>query len=667
MIMALLLASVGIGSAVNYLPESTMKPGADLSMFSGDPGNIEMWSGTMKNATWYPAPFPHSVTVVNDNGTYSALTGNGSVISQDIDPAPVIQAAVDYCESNSPGSVLLTDIFDTSTATITMDATKVSIEGVGPLSSGLYGTADPILNVTASSGLVQSTMISNMRIDTRDANDGVQLHGIMQHCGIDNVYFYGYHYYTVGNLLWADGWRMGFITDSYFKGRGAYPDGMTGVGINLTSAVGSSCLNIVISGCNIWGLEYGILIDGPGSPYTLIEGISLTGSTILGCEYSLYVGYLLEFTATHNMIDTNNNKVIFNSTRSGSIYNTWMGEGVEIQGGTTTYTRGIKLANNRIVGLNVTANGDNVPTGAVVLNNQMGTNTFDNVVFLVDGCNDLIVIGNRISGSSSGTGGGTYLASITDATNVTVSNNIFASTSYTPCGILFDDSKNIIFTDSVVTAVSGPAIKLADSSSVTISGNIINTSSAASADRGIIMTGVGCSDIIINQNRFLGGYYGIVAFGYAGVGQLTNIDIIGNQFSGTYNQQINIDGPKDTRISQNRFTSSGVSIRFSETYDSLLRVTVENNYIPASTSGTAIANAKLRHNFGIAGVLTEATGSSTGTGSEQTIAHGLMSTPKRVSVTPTVTGATVTWWADATNIYPTVTSGKTFNWAASTW
>jgi hypothetical protein len=31
--MALLLA--GIGSAQNYIPESTMEPGADLSMFEG--------------------------------------------------------------------------------------------------------------------------------------------------------------------------------------------------------------------------------------------------------------------------------------------------------------------------------------------------------------------------------------------------------------------------------------------------------------------------------------------------------------------------------------------------------------------------------------------------------------------------------------------------------
>lgn len=58
-------------------------------------------------------------------------------------------------------------------------------------------------------------------------------------------------------------------------------------------------------------------------------------------------------------------------------------------------------------------------------------------------------------------------------------------------------------------------------------------------------------------------------------------------------------------------------------------------------------------------------GSSTGTGSEQTIAHGLVAAPSKVVIVPTETGATVSaTWADATNIYATVTTGKAFNWSA---
>lgn len=67
------------------------------------------------------------------------------------------------------------------------------------------------------------------------------------------------------------------------------------------------------------------------------------------------------------------------------------------------------------------------------------------------------------------------------------------------------------------------------------------------------------------------------------------------------------------------------------------------------------------------GEVSEASGNSIGTGSSQTIAHGLYITPKRVSVTPTASGASWTAYADATNIYANVTNGKPYNWAASTW
>lgn len=68
------------------------------------------------------------------------------------------------------------------------------------------------------------------------------------------------------------------------------------------------------------------------------------------------------------------------------------------------------------------------------------------------------------------------------------------------------------------------------------------------------------------------------------------------------------------------------------------------------------------------GYVTESSGSSTGSGWSQTIAHGLVSTPVRVSFIPTASGATVSaWYADSTNIHVTVTKDKAFNWAASTW
>lgn len=62
-------------------------------------------------------------------------------------------------------------------------------------------------------------------------------------------------------------------------------------------------------------------------------------------------------------------------------------------------------------------------------------------------------------------------------------------------------------------------------------------------------------------------------------------------------------------------------------------------------------------------------GTSTGTGSTQTIAHGLSAKPSVVKVYPTEdpAGTAITWGspsADATNIYPIVTSGKDYTWEA---
>jgi len=59
-------------------------------------------------------------------------------------------------------------------------------------------------------------------------------------------------------------------------------------------------------------------------------------------------------------------------------------------------------------------------------------------------------------------------------------------------------------------------------------------------------------------------------------------------------------------------------------------------------------------------------GSSTGTGSQQTIAHGLYTTPSIVILSPTSGGADPyeSASADATNIYVTCTNGETYRWYA---
>jgi len=76
------------------------------------------------------------------------------------------------------------------------------------------------------------------------------------------------------------------------------------------------------------------------------------------------------------------------------------------------------------------------------------------------------------------------------------------------------------------------------------------------------------------------------------------------------------------------------------------------------------ANTIVRNNIGHK---TENSGSSTGTGAQQTIAHGLAVTPTRVYITPTATGVTeacLSAPSDETNIYVTVTNLKTYMWYA---
>jgi hypothetical protein len=59
-------------------------------------------------------------------------------------------------------------------------------------------------------------------------------------------------------------------------------------------------------------------------------------------------------------------------------------------------------------------------------------------------------------------------------------------------------------------------------------------------------------------------------------------------------------------------------------------------------------------------------GTSAGTGAQQTIAHGLGAIPASISIVLLSAGVTSVYvWADATNIYPNITSGKGYKWMAS--
>lgn len=67
------------------------------------------------------------------------------------------------------------------------------------------------------------------------------------------------------------------------------------------------------------------------------------------------------------------------------------------------------------------------------------------------------------------------------------------------------------------------------------------------------------------------------------------------------------------------------------------------------------------------GYATTKSGTSTGTGAQQTIAHGLAAAPTRVLLSESTTGGALAYQsaaADATNIYITATNTKTYQWEA---
>lgn len=122
-IMALLLLA-GIGSAVNYMPEFMMEPGAGIEMDSTTPGDIEMWGGNVNNATHINGSFFYSdtapfseetITVYVDGSDFVAKTSYGEEIYRSTNATYVIQsisddyAAVAYTKVIVCDPVALTD------------------------------------------------------------------------------------------------------------------------------------------------------------------------------------------------------------------------------------------------------------------------------------------------------------------------------------------------------------------------------------------------------------------------------------------------------------------------------------------------------------------------------------------------------------------------------
>jgi hypothetical protein len=140
---------------------------------------------------------------------------------------------------------------------------------------------------------------------------------------------------------------------------------------------------------------------------------------------------------------------------------------------------------------------------------------------------------------------------------------------------------------------------------------------------------------------------------------------------------ISIEGYGFPRIAGGRFSSNGLSdcINIAITNKNYLLAGVAINSLnPANdaiSAGSAITGEQFKNCAiesgtlsNVTGIDNKSSGSSTGTGSEQTIAHGLASAPSNVVVTFQETGGVLTSvWADATNIYVNA-NAKAYKWNA---
>jgi len=90
---------------------------------------------------------------------------------------------------------------------------------------------------------------------------------------------------------------------------------------------------------------------------------------------------------------------------------------------------------------------------------------------------------------------------------------------------------------------------------------------------------------------------------------------------------------------------------------------IMDNYVPQGISDSGSGTVIKRNT----GYVTENNGTSTGTGAEQTIPHGLAGTPTMVILWPATATPTESSPADATNIYVTADNTEAWSWKAEYW
>ncbi len=406
--------------------------------------------------------------------------------------------------------------------------------------------------------------------------------------------------------------------------------GCTSKGLHLRDGVGRQTVFVLVGG-RICSNENGIYNESTGTG-NAFYGVDIEGNT----TYDVYngVGGYLEFFGC-KMENSLRDSLI----NDGSTFNIWGGRQTgAYYGGSNEYA--IVKGNMKKINPNVyhakyypslQACIDAAPNGSTVCLDR-GTTYAENVV--VTSRKDLLITGVGNLGSTS--------------------KSTIAPT--TGDGIKFDSSNNIKLSNvEIAVEESARCIAVAGTST----SMFFNDLSLLSGLYGIYLYASGVCPGGFIRNCIFKTYVGIETTASNDAGGISIYDISNNSFTcttGMYLKRI-----KRCFVTKNYFNcTTWLRLGFLAAAEYNL---IYENQIAAGVLDGALNTNKLYRNVGCP---TDASGSDTGTGSEQTIAHGLSAIPTgcKAWIKYLVGARYVTEMIpfDATNVYPTVDNGVAYEW-----
>lgn len=307
-ILIVLFLLVGIASSVNYLPETALRANASLSMDANFPGNFEMFTGNINNATYVNStyisitPIQFNAIIYYDGSNAIARYGNGTIISSGSDNATVIQASHDAIYATGGGKILVNDYFTNINTTINQNGT-IAFIGEGDntnILTGFEGTADPIINITRTDPRGKFIPLENLRIRTIGAsNDGVAS-STATDMSISKCQFRTDG--SNGSMINVTWFSNSLIEDCVFYQE---DEDQTGTAIKIWGSGSTYCaINSKIVHNSISHFDKAISITTDSKDY--VAGMDISHNKVLGWNnYGVYINGSGSCNVADNMIDGN--------------------------------------------------------------------------------------------------------------------------------------------------------------------------------------------------------------------------------------------------------------------------------------------------------------------------------------------------------------------------